>query len=41
MNNGISIEKDSEVLRELIIGNVMADLIADAYADAVINIGLV
>ena len=40
-NNGISIEKDSETLRELIIGNVMADLIADAYADAVNNLGLV
>ena len=40
-NNGISIEKDSEALRELIIGNVMADLIAGAYADAVNNLGLV
>lgn len=40
-NNGISMEKDSEVLRELVIGNVMADLIASAYADAVNNFGSV
>src|SRR5690606_21565758 len=40
-NNGISIEKDSETLRELIIVNVVADLIAGAYADAVNNLGLV
>lgn len=40
-NNGISIEKDSEVLREMIIGNVMADLIAGFYADAVNNLGSV
>lgn len=40
-NNGISIEKDSETLRELIIVNVMADLIAGAYADAVNNLGSV
>ena len=39
-NNGISIEKDSEVLREMIIGNVMADLIAGFYADAVNNFNL-
>lgn len=40
-NNGISIEKDSEVLREMIIGNVMADLVAGFYADAVNNLGSV
>lgn len=40
-NNGISMEKDSEVLRELIISNVMVDLIAGAYADAVNNLGSV
>jgi ribonuclease HI len=40
-NNGISIEKDSETLRELIIVNVMVDLIASAYADAVNNLGLI
>ena len=40
-NNGISIEKDSETLREMIIVNVMADLIASAYADAVNNFGSV
>ena len=39
-NNGISIEKDSKVLRELVIGNVMADLMAGAYADAIYNLGL-
>ena len=35
--NGISMEMDNEVLRELIISNVMADLIAGAYADAINN----
>jgi hypothetical protein len=40
-NNNISIEKDSEVLRELIIVNVMVDLLAGAYADTVNNLGLV
>lgn len=40
-NNGIQIEMDNEVLRELIISNVMADLIAGAYADAVNNFGSV
>jgi len=37
-NNGIEMEMDNEVLRELIIGNVMADLIAGFYADAVSNL---
>jgi len=40
-NNGISIGKDSEVLRELIIVNVMADLIASVYADTANNLGSV
>ena len=37
-NNGIVMEKDDPVLRELIISNVMVDLIAGAYADAVNNL---
>ena len=40
-NNGIQMEKDNEVLRELIISNVMVDLIAGAYADAVNNLSSV
>jgi len=40
-NNGISIEKDSETLKELIIVNVMVDLLAGAYADAANDLGLV
>lgn len=38
-NNGVQMENDDEVLRELVICNVMVDIIAGAYADAVHNLG--
>lgn len=37
-NNGIKMEMDNKVLRELIISNVMVDLIAGTYADVVNNL---
>ena len=39
-NNGISVEKDSETLRERIIVNVVAEPVASIYADEVNNLGL-